>query len=83
MSWLNCFEPDLVCMLETHATSKSELEQWFSRSNLNINNKLNYKTISSSGTMCSAGVDLLFKPCYQVVKKVRDEAGPLIVAELC
>ena len=55
MSRLNCFEADLVCMQETHTTSESELEQWFKKSNLTMNNKLNYQTISSSGIMRSAG----------------------------
>ena len=83
LSWLNCFEPDLICMQETHATSEKELDLWFSKNNLNINNKLNYQSNSSPSTTRSAGVALLYKPCFQVVKKVRDEAGRLIIAELC
>ena len=53
---------------------EQELEQWFRKSNLTIN-KFNYQCISSPGTMHSAGVDLLYKPCYQLVKKWQHEAG--------
>ena len=81
MSWLNCVTPDLVCMQETHATSEKEAEHWFSKNNLNINNKYDYQCISSPGQPRSAGVALLYKPSYQVVKKWRDEASRLIIAE--
>ena len=62
--------------------SEQELERWYNKNNLNINNKFNYLSISFPGSTHSAGVALRYKPCYQVVKKWRDEASCLIVAEL-
>ena len=81
VAWLNCFQPDIICIQETHSTSEKEFSDWFSPNNRNIDNKLKYKCILSPGSTRSSGVGILFKPCFQVVQKWRDEAGRLVVAE--
>ena len=56
MEWLNCFGPDFVCLQETHSKTEEEFSSWFSKSNLNIQNKFEYKCISSPGRARSCGV---------------------------
>ena len=83
MSWLNCFAPDIVCLQETHSTSEEEFSQWFSVSNLDIENKNKYKCISSPGTVRSSGVAILYKPDFEVLSTSRDQAGRLVTIDFC
>ena len=83
MSWLNCFAPDIVCLQETHSISEEEFSEWFSVSNLDIENKIKYQCISSPGTVRSSGVAILYKPDFEVLSTSRDQAGRLIATDFC
>ena len=81
MSWLNCVSVDFVCLQETHSVSESELVDWFSPTNLDINNSKRFQCISSPGTARSSGVAILFLPQYTLEHCRRDTAGRLLSAE--
>ena len=81
MSWLNCVAVDFVCLQETHSVSESEFSNWFSSTNLDINNNKHYKSISSPGAARSSGVAILYLPQYSLEHCRRDTTGRLISAE--
>ena len=83
MSWLNCFAPDIVCLQETHSISEEEFSEWFSVSNIHIQNKNKYLSISSPGTVRSSGVAILYKPEFEVLSTSRDQAGRLVTIDFC
>ena len=41
MDWINCCQPDIVCLQETHAKTDIEFTKWFYKNNIQINNKYN------------------------------------------
>ena len=75
MAWLNCFKPDIICLQETHSKSEEEFSDWFSCSNLAVNNINNYLCISSPGKVRSCGVAILYKPDFEVLHVSRDTGG--------
>ena len=81
MSWLNCVPVDFVCLQETHSISESEFTDWFSTTNLDINNNKKYKCISSPGAVRSSGVAILYLPQYTLEHCRRDTSGRLLSAE--
>jgi exonuclease III len=78
-SWLNCAKPDNVAMQETHCRSKEEFHSWLQTENREQNNLQRYLVESSPGTTCSAGVAILYKPCYKVESIASDTSGRVIV----
>ena len=77
MSWINCVSVDFVCLQETHSVSESEFADWFSTTNLDINNSKKYKSISSRGAVRSSGVAILYLPQYTLEHCRRDTSGRL------
>ena len=81
IAWLNCFQPSIVCLQETHSTSEKEFSDWFSGTNPSTTNT-NYKCISSPGTARSRGVAILYRPeALSVVSSWKDDSGRLVIAE--
>ena len=64
-----------------HSVSESEFVDWFSPTNLDINNSKRFKCISSPGTARSSGVAILYLPQYTLEHCRRDTAGRLLSAE--
>ena len=83
ISWLNCFSPDIVCLQETHSVSEDEFDSWFANSNTSVQNKYNYQRISSPGRVRSYGVGLIFKPEFEVLNSVGDNAGRFVAVDFC
>ena len=79
--WLNCFQPQIVCLQKTHSISEEEFTDWFSCTNPTTTNT-SYKCISSLGTGRSRGVAILY--CTEALSKVsswKDDSGRLVIAE--
>ena len=74
IQWLNCFQPEIVCLQETHATSIGEFSGWF--------DDTNYQCISSAGTNRSSGVGILIHTSFSIEHHWRDTTGRYICVEL-
>ena len=72
--WLDCFNPSIICLQETHSTSEHEIEQWFKDTS--------YSIASSLGSINSAGVAILFKNTIKCEQSWRDKAGCFIISDL-
>ena len=81
MAWLNCFQPDLVCLQETHSKTIAEFSTWFSHQSSSSINKHHYHFISSPGTIRSRGVAILYLPKFRLLSHRCDSQGHLVVGK--
>ena len=74
LRWLAAVTPsvDLICLQETHSTSVTELQSWFSS---------NYSAVGSHLTNHSAGVCILYKSSFNVNIIESDISGRYIVVD--
>lgn len=73
--WLNCFAPQIVCLLETHSTSHAEFQGWVSDAEADGHCGLGYRCVSSPGTARSSGVAVLFQLSFEALHSFRDSEG--------
>ena len=65
--------PGIVCLQETHSTSDAELQSWFCGSS--------YSFLGTHSSNHSAGVCILFKPCFSSFNCHQDQSGRLVVVD--
>jgi exonuclease III len=75
-------KPDIVCLQETHSTSREEFVNWLSRESAAGNNPQHYSVFSSPGSVRSRGVAVLLKPGFTVDSDVFDGDGRLQILHL-
>ena len=75
LTWLSLQSPspDIVCLQETHSTSDAELQSWFGGSS--------YSFLGTHSSNHSAGVCILFKPCFSSFNCHQDQSGRLVVVD--
>ena len=67
LQWLSHLSLDVVCLQGTHAASCAECVSWFS--------SYGFSVLSSSGSVRSCGMAILFRSTFEVVKSVFDSDG--------
>ena len=75
LTWLSSRVPssDIVCLQETHSTSDVELQSWFGGSS--------YSFLGTHSSNHSAGVCILFKPCFSSYNCHQHQSGRLVVVD--
>ena len=79
--WLLCFESNILCVQETHATSIQEFSSWVEDYNARAPPHKKLCCESSPGSARSSGVAILYHPTFQVLNVRRDDTGHLVVVE--
>lgn len=72
LQWLSHLAVDFVCLQETHVSSCSECDAWFS--------SYGFLTVASPGSAHSCGTVILYRPVFVVSKVTFDNEGRLVLA---
>ena len=75
---MNCVKADIVCLQETHSSSRDEFISWVQSESDSGNNRQSYAILSSPGSLRSAGVAILYRPSVSVKLVKCDDHGRFI-----
>lgn len=73
MQWLSHLCPDIVCLQETHVTSRTEADSWFS--------PFGFLTIVAPGSSHSCGSVILYRPRLIFCRSWTEQSGRFLMAE--
>lgn len=72
LQWLSHLAVDFVCLQETHVSSCSECDAWFS--------SYGFLTVASPGSAHSCGSVILYRPVFVLSKATFDNEGRFVLA---